>query len=226
MREGSSRLQRQWRRCRWFRNKTVYDDVFGGPPKFGATTLPPRLEDYTEIVHGFHASRGSSIPVLDLPPPAVDSDDVWFDVQSSKLDYSEVFRGCNGLDFALSYEELFESSKVGDDDSSDEVWTPAQSESLSDESDPNASLEMNQEASTADPIQSSGVKLKNEPNFEVEKDLLNDMTNDSQCLDVSGSTVLNNHALLSKKENEKFSHWLMMIFVQVRISVELLKGKS
>ncbi|KAI3813545.1 hypothetical protein L1987_18271 [Smallanthus sonchifolius] len=186
------------------RNKTVYDDVFGGPPKFGATTLPPRLEDYTEIFHGFHASRGSSIPVLDLPPPAVDSEDVWFDVQSSKLDYSEVFGGCNGLDFALSYEELFESSKVGDDDSSDEVWTPAQSESLSDESDPHASLEMNQQASTADPIQSSGVKLKNEPNFEVEKDFLNDMKNDSQCLDVSGSTVLNNHALPSKKENEKF----------------------
>ena len=104
------------------RNKTVYDDVFGGPPKFGATTLPPRLEDYTEIFQGFHASRGSSIPVLDLPPPCEESDDVWFDVQSSKLDYSEVFGGFNGLDFAVSYEELFNSSKAGEDDSSDEVW--------------------------------------------------------------------------------------------------------
>lgn len=104
------------------RNKTVYDDVFGGPPKFGATTLPPRLEDYTEIFQGFHASRGSSIPILDLPPPCNESDDVWFDLQSSKLDYSEVFGGFNGLDFAVSYEELFKISKVGDGDSSDDVW--------------------------------------------------------------------------------------------------------
>ncbi|KAI3665446.1 hypothetical protein L6452_44073 [Arctium lappa] len=181
------------------RNKTVYDDVFGGPPKFGATTLPPRVEDYTEIFQGFHASRGSSIPVLDLPPPSEESDDVWFDVQSSKLDYSEVFGGFNGLDFAVSYEELFNSSKVGDDDSSDEVWTPAQSESPSDESDPYASLETNQHVSTADPNQLFGVKLQNEPNMEAEKD----MVNDSQFLDLCGSTVIDNQALPSNMENEK-----------------------
>ncbi|KAI3502873.1 hypothetical protein L1887_31245 [Cichorium endivia] len=161
------------------RNKTVYDDVFGGPPKFGATTLPPRLEDYTEIFQGFHASRGSSIPVLDLPPPCNDSDDVWFDVQSSKLDYSEVFGGFNGLDFAVSYEELFKSSKVADGDSSDDIWTPAQSESLSDELDPYTSLEMNQHISTSDPIELFGVQLHKEP----EKDLLNGITNDSHFLE-------------------------------------------
>lgn len=106
------------------RGTTVYDDVFGGPPKFGATTLPPRVEDYTEIFQGFHASRGSSIPVLDLPAPADDCDDVWFDVRISKLDYFEVFGGFNGLDFAVSYDELFNSSKTGndDDDLSDEAW--------------------------------------------------------------------------------------------------------
>lgn len=103
------------------RNTTAYDDVFGGPPKFGATTLPPRIEDYTEIFQGFHASRGSSIPVLDLPSPADDSE---FDVRSSKLDYTEVFGGFHGFDFAVSYEDLFKSSKAGndDDDSSDDVW--------------------------------------------------------------------------------------------------------
>lgn len=180
------------------RSKTVYDDVFGGPPKFGATTLPPRLEDYTEIFQGFHASRGSSIPVLDLPPPSEESDDVWFDVQSSKLDYSEVFGGFNCLDFAVSYEELFNSSKVGDDDSSDEVWTPAQTESPSDESDPYASLETNQHVSTADPNQLFGVKLQNEPNMAAEKDI----ENDSQFLDLCGSTVLDNQALPSNMENE------------------------
>ncbi|KAL8200435.1 hypothetical protein R6Q57_011774 [Mikania cordata] len=176
------------------RSKTVYDDVFGGPPKFGATTLPPRLEDYTEIFQGFHASRGSSIPVLDLPAPDEESDEVWFDVRSSKLDYSEVFGGFNGLDFAISYEELFGNSKVGvdDDNSSDEVWTPAQSESLSDDSDPHASLEMNQQVSTADPNQSSDVDMKNDPTFEAEKDFLDENTNDSQYTDVPTSTILNN----------------------------------
>ncbi|KVI02854.1 hypothetical protein Ccrd_018851 [Cynara cardunculus var. scolymus] len=165
------------------RNKTVYDDVFGGPPKFGATTLPPRLEDYTEIFQGFHASRGSSIPVLDLPPPSEECDDVWFDVQSSKLDYSEVFGGFNGLDFAVSYEEL----------------TPVQSESPSDESDPYASLETNQHVPNADASQLFSVKLHNEPNMEAEKD----MENDSQFLDLPGSTVLDNQALPSNMENEK-----------------------
>lgn len=101
------------------RTTTVYDDVFGGPPKFGATTLPPRVEDYTEIFQGFHASRGSSIPVLDLP---ADSGDVWFDVRKSKFDYNEVFGGFNGLDFAVEYDELFKSSNGVADDSSDDVW--------------------------------------------------------------------------------------------------------
>ncbi|KAK1439157.1 hypothetical protein QVD17_04972 [Tagetes erecta] len=189
------------------RNKTtVYDDVFGGPPKFGATTLPPRLEDYTEIFQGFHASRGCSIPLLDLPPPSLDStDDVWFDVQSSKLDYAEVFGGFNGLDFALSYQDLFQKADDADaDDSSDDVWTPAQSESLSDESDPHTSLEMNQQVSTADLNHLSSVKIKNEHSYDAEKDFLNGMTNDSQCFDVSGSTEVNNQVLPTQKENEKF----------------------
>ncbi|CAI9276523.1 unnamed protein product [Lactuca saligna] len=178
------------------RNKTVYDDVFGGPPKFGATTLPPRLEDYTEIFQGFHASRGSSIPILDLPPPCNESDDVWFDLQSSKLDYSEVFGGFNGLDFAVSYEELFKISKVGDGDSSDDVWTPAESETLSDELDPYASMEMNQHVSTEDPIGLFGVQLQSEPNFEEEKDLI---INDSQFLDVPNE--IENEKLFSLANN-------------------------
>ncbi|CAH1428898.1 unnamed protein product [Lactuca virosa] len=178
------------------RNKTVYDDVFGGPPKFGATTLPPRLEDYTEIFQGFHASRGSSIPILDLPPPCNESGDVWFDLQSSKLDYSEVFGGFNGLDFAVSYEELFKISKVGDGDSSDDVWTPAESETLSDELDPYASMEMNQHVSTEDPIELFGVQLQSEPNFEAEKDLI---INDSQFLDVPNE--IENEKLFSLDNN-------------------------
>ena len=51
----------------------LYDDVYGGPPRFGvAPTLSPRAEDYSEIFESFHASRATSIPVLDLP--AVDEE--------------------------------------------------------------------------------------------------------------------------------------------------------
>ncbi|CAH2076442.1 unnamed protein product [Thlaspi arvense] len=112
---------------------TTYDDVFGGPPRFGAPSLSPRLEDYCEIFAGFNGSSRaavSSIPVLDLP--LVDDRDVFFDVRSQGFDYREVFGGFNDLDLAPSYEELFmQRSTVGDGDSSDDAWTPEEVESLS-----------------------------------------------------------------------------------------------
>ncbi|KAK4772779.1 hypothetical protein SAY86_014554 [Trapa natans] len=116
--------------------KGIYDDVFGGPPKFGVpASLSPRAEDYREIFGSFHAPRVSSIPVLDLP--VVDKKDVCFDVRSPGFDYSEVFGGLQGLDFAEGYEELFGLRGGGSAGcgSSDEVWTPAASETLSEESD-------------------------------------------------------------------------------------------
>ncbi|XP_017218490.1 auxilin-like protein 1 isoform X2 [Daucus carota subsp. sativus] len=133
--------------------KTPYDDVFAARPKVKVPTLSPRDEDYSEIFEVFHASRGSSIPVLDLPAVGEDEDpDVYFDVRSSGFDYSEVFGSSNGFDFAL-YEQLFQQSKA-DNDSSNEVWTPAQSESLSDESDPSGCSEKNQSLSSGDIHQS------------------------------------------------------------------------
>ncbi|XP_059456842.1 auxilin-like protein 1 [Corylus avellana] len=120
-----------------FGSRAMFDDVYGGPPKFGASaTLSPRSEDYSEIFESFHVSRASSIPVLDLP--AVDDSEVFFDVRSSGFDYTEVFGGFDGLDCALSYEDLlFDQSKDGDRDSSEEeeAWTPAGSGSPSEESD-------------------------------------------------------------------------------------------
>ncbi|XP_019172928.1 PREDICTED: auxilin-like protein 1 [Ipomoea nil] len=121
-------------------SKSLYDDVFGGPPKLGVPTLSPRLEDYTEIFGGFHSSRTSSIPILDLP--AVD-EELPLDVRTSQFDYSEIFGGFNVVDFALSYEDLVRQSSAGYN-SSDEAWSPAQSESLSDDSDPSAFSERSQ----------------------------------------------------------------------------------
>ncbi|KAK1267799.1 hypothetical protein QJS04_geneDACA005128 [Acorus gramineus] len=87
--------------------KSVYDDVFGGPPKFAAApymapTATARVDDYAEIFGGFGGGGGSSIPVLDLPP-AVDA----VDPRSSALDYDEIFGGFDGGDFGVPYEELF-----------------------------------------------------------------------------------------------------------------------
>lgn len=116
--------------CNGGGGRTNYDDVFGGPPKFGVPSLAPRVDDYAEIFGGFHAARGGggSIPVLDLP--VVEEEDVFFDVSSTGFDYEEVFGGC-GRGFGVSFEELMmkmeadeeEANGGGDDgDSSDEAW--------------------------------------------------------------------------------------------------------
>ncbi|RVX16592.1 Auxilin-like protein 1 [Vitis vinifera] len=115
--QTSSALSKKICNGNGFSDRSAYDDVFGGPPKFGVPTISPRVEDYTEIFGSFHASRASSIPVLDLP--AVDEADVFFDVQ--EVDYSDIFGGFRGLDFAVSYDELLGQSKDGDD-SSEEAW--------------------------------------------------------------------------------------------------------
>ncbi|KAF5736021.1 Chaperone DnaJ-domain superfamily protein putative isoform 1 [Tripterygium wilfordii] len=120
----------------------AYDDVFGGPPRFGMPqTLAPRVEDYSEIFGAFHASRASSIPVLDLPSVEDDAE-VFFDVRSSGFDYGEVFGGFDAMDFAMSYEDLLRTEETnghgGNADFSEEDCTPAASESLSEVSDDSA----------------------------------------------------------------------------------------
>lgn len=100
--------------------KNLYDEVYGGLPNLVVSSLAPRLEDYGEIFGSFNSSRASSIPVLDLPN--VDETEVFFDARSSSFDYNEVFGGFNGIDFAVSYEDLVNRSEAGDDDSSDEAW--------------------------------------------------------------------------------------------------------
>ncbi|KAF8377915.1 hypothetical protein HHK36_031303 [Tetracentron sinense] len=121
--------------------KNVYDDVFGGQPRVGVPTFSSRVEDYCEIFGSFHTSRGSSIPILDLP--VVHEGDVSIDVRNSKFDYTEVFGGFIGSDFADSYEELFSEPKGGES-SSDEAWTPAETGSPSEGSDSVACSEKNQ----------------------------------------------------------------------------------
>ncbi|KAK8606755.1 hypothetical protein V6N13_052515 [Hibiscus sabdariffa] len=121
-------------------SRTMYDDVFGGAPRFvnggGGPILSPRPEDYTEIFGGFHASRGSSIPVLDLPLMN-DTNEVLFDARNPRFNYADVFGGFDGLDFPASYEELMRQANGGDHDhdhdcdSSDEAWMHAETESLS-----------------------------------------------------------------------------------------------
>uniref|UniRef100_A0A2N9ET44 Uncharacterized protein n=2 Tax=Fagus sylvatica TaxID=28930 RepID=A0A2N9ET44_FAGSY len=77
-------------------------------------TLSPRAEDYSEIFESFHASRASSILVLDLPAVDEAEAEVFFDVQSSGFDYSEVFDGgFDGLDCAASFEDLLYDGSNG-----------------------------------------------------------------------------------------------------------------
>lgn len=89
---------------------SIYDGVFSSPAsKFKVSAFSSRVEDYTEIFGGSGASRGSSIPVLEVPELHERKASV--DVRSSKLDYSNVFSGFGDSDFGVPYEELFAESK-------------------------------------------------------------------------------------------------------------------
>ncbi|XP_052197792.1 auxilin-like protein 1 [Diospyros lotus] len=209
--------------------KTAYDDVFGGPPKFGVPTLSPRLEDYAEIFGGFHASRGSSsIPVLDLPP--VDAAVFSFDVRSSHFDYSEVFGSFDGLDFAVPFEELLYQSKATYD-SSDEAWTPAQSESLSDESDPSACSERNGSLSNEESYQScNGTKQfnvsYNKSSERSKEDMSNRVAHVTQLHAVPGFTyIVNETPSETMKDKNTQSQVTSDRNPTVNFSGELAEGK-
>ncbi|CAI9758880.1 unnamed protein product [Fraxinus pennsylvanica] len=92
-------------------NKSVYDDGFGGLPKFGLPTLAPRFGDYAKIFCGFHLARSSSIPVLDLPIIDVEAR-FHFDIRSPDFNYSEIVENFSGLDFALSSNPLIRYKRV------------------------------------------------------------------------------------------------------------------
>ena len=98
-------------------SKSIYDDVYGGPLKFGVSSLSPRFEDYGEIFGSFHTVRASSIPVLDLP--AVHHSEAFFDPRNHAFNYTEVF---GALDFAVPYENLFHPHTALDGASEEEAW--------------------------------------------------------------------------------------------------------
>ncbi|XP_029129629.1 auxilin-like protein 1 isoform X2 [Cajanus cajan] len=114
--------------------ETLYDHVYGAAPKFAAGhSLSPRFEDYGEIFASFHAPRASAIPLLDLP--ALDAGEVFFDFRNAACDYSEIFRGFDGLDFWLSYEDLFRHGASEEEEDEEEAWTPVETDSFSEELD-------------------------------------------------------------------------------------------
>ncbi|KAG2698580.1 hypothetical protein I3760_07G157500 [Carya illinoinensis] len=95
---------------RSFSSKSVYDGVFSAPSsKFGTPSFSSRVLDYREIFGGSEASRGSSIPFLEVPE--LNGRDVEVDARGTKLDYSKVFGGFGELDCAVSYEELVSEPK-------------------------------------------------------------------------------------------------------------------
>ncbi|XP_014519207.1 auxilin-like protein 1 isoform X2 [Vigna radiata var. radiata] len=114
-------------------SKTLYDDVYGGPPKFAVSTLSPRFEDYREIFGSFHTARASSIPLLDLP--AVHDAEAFFDPRSHSFNYTEVF---GALDFELPSDNLFHRHTALNAASSEEAWSPAETDSFSEELDQSA----------------------------------------------------------------------------------------
>ncbi|KAK9285653.1 hypothetical protein L1049_024852 [Liquidambar formosana] len=207
--------------------KAAYgDDVFGGPAKFGVRTFSPRVEDYGEIFGGFHASRASSIPVLDLP--AVDEAEVSFDVGSSKFDYLEVFGGFDGLDFAVSYEELLFDQSKGGDSSSEEAWTPAEAEFLSEETYPSDYSEKFPSLSNVDYHQSFDViKQFNisylKANQRSQEDL-SDETHITQLHAVPGFTFADDE--ITPLQKAEFENPLLEMSDDINLSMDFIEGKT
>ncbi|XP_057529273.1 auxilin-like protein 1 [Amaranthus tricolor] len=192
-----------------FFNSTSYDDVFGGPPKFASSSsLAPRPEDYSEIFGGFRLSSfpsrsSSSIPVLDLPavPDDIHSAAAFFD-------YSEVFGGFNAINFAVPFDELFRpcNGSFCDDDggSSDEAWTPAGSDSHSDDSDMFAFSEKNESLSNENTHQPSENKQFNVSYHKINPETSAHMTNTThatQLNDVPGYTCVVDEAINRKSSS-------------------------
>ncbi|KDP43186.1 hypothetical protein JCGZ_22738 [Jatropha curcas] len=218
------------RSCNGSTNKFTYDDVFGGPPKFGAPTLSPRVEDYSEIFGGFHESRASSIPVLDLPLACNEVAEVFFDVRSSGFDYREVFGGVNGHDFAVSYEELFMMDQSnGFGDSSDEAWTPAEAENLSEELDHSAKDQCLSNGDLYDSVD-GGIEFDiayNKAGQRSNEDLRNGITHMTQLHDVSGYTFVVDKSTSLPKTDYEYQYLLENDdYLNMDCSGEMLRGRQ
>ncbi|CAO2830488.1 unnamed protein product, partial [Amaranthus hypochondriacus] len=190
-------------------NSTSYDDVFGGPPKFASSSsLAPRPEDYSEIFGGFRLSSSSSrssssIPVLDLPavPDDIHSAAAFFD-------YSEVFGGFNAINFAVPFDELFRpcNGSFCDDDggSSDEAWTSAGSDSHSDDSDPFAFSEKNENLSnenTHQPLENKQFNVSYHKTNPETSAYMTNTTHATQLKDVPGCTCVVDEAINRKSSS-------------------------
>ncbi|KAG6699287.1 hypothetical protein I3842_08G060700 [Carya illinoinensis] len=188
-------------------SKTVYDGAFSAPTsQFGATNLSSRVLDYGEIFTCPEASRGSSIPFLDVP--ALNDSNVSVDVRSfSKLDYSKVFGSFGESDFSLSFEELISEPKTRNG-FSDKERNPAERGSPFEGADPSDCQERKQmyshEASyhsfdAVEKLSKSRIKIR-----QGGKKGINRPTQDAQLHGAPGYTcIINEMTNLQMNESQK-----------------------
>ncbi|XP_049931891.1 auxilin-like protein 1 isoform X2 [Nymphaea colorata] len=87
--------------------RTVYDDVFGGPPKYTVPSFPPCVDDYAEIFRGpSPAQKTPPVPFLEL---ASDYDGEVALVSGDS--YADIFGGF-ACDFTVSLDELLGRSQA------------------------------------------------------------------------------------------------------------------
>ncbi|CAN6446650.1 unnamed protein product [Victoria cruziana] len=86
--------------------RTVYDDVFGGPPKYTVPSFSPCVDDYAEIFRGpSSAHKTPPVPFLELAD--YDGEDALVTGDS----YADIFGGF-ACDFTVSLEELLGRSQA------------------------------------------------------------------------------------------------------------------
>ncbi|KAL1820804.1 hypothetical protein ACET3Z_015673 [Daucus carota] len=192
-----------------FSSKNAYDDVFTSPPTLGARKVKSRvLEDYKEI---FASSRASSIPVLDISPPAgVDVDSV-SDYRNSELDYSNIFGGLRDNDAGgVCYEQVIANAAGTNRETtktSRKIRTPSAPESPIHGSDCLKASNESKVLSSDEPVQSVDDKKHFSMSYHKtntgSKDGTNGTTHVAQFLPVRGFTRFIDETTPQKIEADK-----------------------
>ncbi|KAK2660558.1 hypothetical protein Ddye_007091 [Dipteronia dyeriana] len=206
-----------------FGGNSIYDGVFSS--NIPAVKSGSRMEEnYGEIFGGGGGSGGSSIPILDVPE--LNERKVSVDVNSSRLDYSNIFGGFGEFDFASSHEQLFATNPKQRDTFAEEPRTTPETRSC-----PSNLSEENQVFSRGASCQQfEGVKqfkMSYHKTNQGRENGINGTTHIAQLNAVPGySCLINEVAPSQMNEGDKPSSVLKKSHLNINFSGEIKEGKD
>ncbi|KAK3231647.1 hypothetical protein Dsin_003528 [Dipteronia sinensis] len=204
-----------------FGGNSIYDGVFSS--NIPAVKSGSRMEEnFGEIFGG--GSGGSSIPILDVPE--LNERKVSVDVNSSRLDYSNIFGGFGEFDSASSHEQLFATKPKQRDTFVEEPRTTPETRSC-----PSNLSEENQVFSRGASCQPfEGVKqfkMSYHKTNQGRENGINGTTHIAQLNAVPGySCLINEVAPSQMNEGNKPSSVFKKSYLSINFSGEIKEGKD